>query len=68
MKVSSITVTDMIGRHVENEHGAQFRIVAVRYDVRHNMYITWLAECDENGQDSGEEESGITTLKGWTLL
>lgn len=68
MKVSSVNVTDMIGRHVANENGAEFRIVAVRYDVQKDMFITSVAECDEIGEDSGEEEFGIHSLKGWTLL
>lgn len=68
MKVSSVNVTDMVGRHVANEHGAEFRIVAVRYDTQQDCFVAWIAECDDNGEDSGEEEAGVTTLRGWTLL
>lgn len=68
MKVSSVNVTDMIGRHVANENGAEFRIVSVRYDTAQDCFVAWLAECDPDGEDSGEEEAGVTTLKGWELL
>lgn len=68
MKVSSVNVTDMIGRHVENPQGAQFRIVSVRYDLRTDRFVAWLAECDERGKDTGEEEAGVAGMKDWTLL
>lgn len=68
MKVSSINVTEMVGRHVANEHGAEFRIVSVRYDLNTNQFVAWLADCDADGNDSGEEDAGITSFAGWTLL
>lgn len=68
MRVSSVNVSDMIGRHVRNQHGAEFRIVSVRYDVKRDCFVAWIAECDENGDDSGEEEAGVTSFQTWTLL
>jgi hypothetical protein len=68
MKVSSINVTEMVGRHVLNEHGAEFKVVSVRYDLERDEFIVWLADCDDEGKDSGEEEGGLTTLAGFTLL
>jgi hypothetical protein len=68
VKVSSVNVTDMVGRHVANANGAEFRVVSVRYDVDRDHFVAWIAECDDHGDDSGEEESGVTSLAGWTLL
>lgn len=67
MKVSSITVTDMIGRHVANEHGAEFCIVDVRYDVDQDVTVYELAEIDEHGQQEADPGGGVMSLKGWTL-
>lgn len=66
--MSSINVTDMVGRHVANQHGAEFRVISVRYDLRDDRFKVWLAACDEFGDDSGEEECGLATLRLWELL
>jgi hypothetical protein len=69
VKISSINVTDMVGRHVANANGAQYRIVSVRYDNQTEQFLAWIAECDAmTGEDSGEEEAGIASLKDWELL
>lgn len=67
MKVTSVPVSDMVGRVVANVHGAEFRVVSVRYDLEKDMFIVWVAEIGEHGEDSGEEEGGLHSLKGWTL-
>lgn len=68
MKVSSVSVSDMVGRYVANENGAEFKVIDVRYDIAEDGFTVWLAECDEHGEDSGEEETGVTSLAGWSLL
>lgn len=68
MKVTSVSCADMVGRHVVNSHGAEFRIVSIRYELDQDKVCIWLAECDGHGRDSGTEETGVFTLKGWTLL
>jgi hypothetical protein len=67
VKVSSITVTDMIGRTVANPNGAEFRIVDVRYDVDQDVTVYWLAELDEHGHEEHDPGGGVMSLKGWTL-
>jgi hypothetical protein len=65
MKVSSITVQDMIGRWVANENGAEFQVVDVRYDVTQDDVVI---ELHPQGSDDPDDTVGVTTLKGWTLL
>lgn len=52
-----------------NENGAEFRIIAIRYDVQKDRFVAWIAAVDlDTGTASGEEEAGLTSLRGWTLL
>lgn len=69
MKVSSITVTDLIGRSVANANGAEFLVADVRYDLDRDEMSVWIQDLDPmTGEPLPNTESGLLTLKGWTVL
>jgi hypothetical protein len=63
LKIDSYPVADLLGRHVLNENGAEFHVFDVRYDLRNDVVVFWLRD----PQDV-EDEAGITSLRGWTVL
>lgn len=69
LKVSSVSVADLIGRNIENRHGAQFKIVDARYHLQWGKVYFDLVELDEeDGEVIPHSENGIFTLEGWTVL
>lgn len=67
MKISSVPVSDLVGRTCENANGAQFRIKDARYDLKHDCVTFWLAEIDAHGVEEEEPSGGILSFAGWTI-
>lgn len=63
LQIDSYPVADLIGRHVMNANGAEFIVFDIRYDLRNDVVVFWLRD----PQDP-EDEAGIASLRGWTVL
>lgn len=68
LKLSSVSVTDLIGRYVVNRRGAEFKIVDVRYNLKWGRVSFELADLDEDGEAVPGSESGIFNLESFTVL
>ena len=69
MKVTSISVTEMIGRFVKNPNDVEFKVKDVRYDTRNDILTVVLLDVDMNtGLPIPDTEVGLPSLKDWTLL
>jgi hypothetical protein len=63
VKISSITVTDLIDRFVANPNGAEFRLTDVRVQVPSGQVTFQLVSVDDENN-----EVGVLSLEGWTVL
>lgn len=69
LTIASIAVSDMVGRFVANSHGREFMIMDVRYDFDMDAVMFMLVEASKLGESpTVGDQSGITSLRGWTLL
>lgn len=68
LKITSISVRDLIGRRVANRHGREFKIIDVRYDLEMGKVSFELADLDDDGHVISNDTTGIFALEGWTVL
>lgn len=68
LQISSISVTDLIGRYVVNMNGMEFKITDVRYNLERDDVTFELADLDEDGNVIPDTESGLLSLQSFRVL
>lgn len=68
LKLSSISVRDLLGRYVVNRNGREFKLTDIRYDLKLGRVTFELSDLDENGDVIPDSESGLFDLDTFTVL
>lgn len=68
LKLSSVSVRDLLGRYVANKFGAEFKITDIRYNFEWGRVTFELSDLDDNGQVIPDSESGVFGLEGFRVL
>lgn len=61
-EITEMDATDLVGRLVVNEHGAEFVVTRLSFEARDASVWIWIAPVEEP-----EDETGVKDMRGWSI-